>query len=68
MFGFTTQNHKDTDKIPCHNCPHRQVGCHATCKLYFEWQANHAKVVYEEKLKRRGDAIAFTPDPDWMRR
>lgn len=31
-------NYEDT---PCRGCGERRVGCHATCKFYREWKANH---------------------------
>lgn len=50
-------------KVPCHNCPDRELGCHGKCEkyqAYAEWRQQ----VYEERIVKE----ASRPDRKYIER
>ena len=41
------------NKAPCYRCEVRGAGCHAKCKAYAEWKAEHEEL--RSKIKKIND-------------
>jgi hypothetical protein len=41
---------------PCWKCTEREVGCHAVCERYLQWQKEH---IAENRAKRDSDAPIY---------
>lgn len=46
---------------PCHNCPKRYPGCHASCEDYKSWKAQWDEM--RERERKRKAALAQSPKP-----
>lgn len=61
-------------KTPCYLCKDRELGCHAICQKYIDWQDIHkeeAKAVHEDARKRivyKSDFIGVCPPPTQHRK
>lgn len=43
---------------PCKDCPERRLGCHADCKDYLKWKAEHEAELEAWRIEK-----ATTPRP-----
>lgn len=39
---------------PCHNCPKRYPGCHASCNDYKSWKVNWDEMRERERKRKSG--------------
>lgn len=42
---------------PCWKCTEREIGCHAKCERYLQWQREH---IAENRARRDSDAPDYT--------
>lgn len=42
---------------PCWKCTERNIGCHAVCKRYLDWQKEH---IAENRARRDSEALDYT--------
>ena len=38
-------------KVPCKDCPNRQVGCHSTCEKYIEYKKESDRLREERRVR-----------------
>lgn len=41
------------EDIPCRECEHRRIECHADCVLYTEWSARHRELLRQQYQEGR---------------
>jgi hypothetical protein len=42
---------------PCYHCPHRHLGCHATCHEYLDWCRAHGEALERRREYKTGMSI-----------